>query len=457
MDALSLIAVTAGAVLVLALVLHVWYAIGLSRVFAGRGGEPWRAWIPLLNEAEIFRLGRQDPVRAVLLLVPGVNVYGLVLKARAAHRLGEPSGRGAGTTALALVFPPAWAGVLAAGGKTPDAVDHATDDDAEVVTMAEGEPAPISAVPGAEESGAAVSTAAPSAASSATPSSASSATTDPPPPAAAAGGRRARSVAQETPSVLVLPGPVVIGEVPAEETTVAPRGAASLADGPVAEVPAAVPAVEVPRSAPSVEVASSAPDVEVPAVAAGAETPVTVAADAGAPAVADGAETAVAATAAADAPAAERAELGRVAETTDSTAQRPDEQSSAAASPIEEMTQTARPRSRRRGEWSLRLPGGDLVALESRTVVLGRRPSADDEGVQYVTVTDDTRTMSKRHARLDWTVTGWTITDLESTNGVTLAHDDGRVEKLPAGGTAIVPNRFRLGDAQVELRPEATV
>lgn len=431
MDALSLIAVTAGAVLVLALVLHVWYAIGLSRVFAGRGGEPWRAWIPLLNEAEVFRLGRQDPVRAMLLLVPGVNVYGLVLKARAAHRLGEPSGRGAGTTALALVFPPAWAGVLAAGEKTPDAVDHATDDDAEVVTAAEGEPAPITAVPGAEASGAAGSGAASSAtstaAASATPSSASSATTDPPPPAAAAGGRRSRSVAPEMPSVPVLPGPVLIGEVPAEETTVAPRDAASLADGPVAEVPTAVPAVEVP---------SSAPDVEMPAVAASAETPTT---------------------ADADAPSAEGEELGRVAETTDSTAQRPDEQSSAAASPIEEMTQTARPRSRRRGEWSLRLPGGELVALESRTVVLGRRPSADDEGVQYVTVTDDTRTMSKRHARLDWTVTGWTITDLESTNGVTLVHDDGRAEKLPAGGTAVVPNRFRLGDAQVELRPEATV
>lgn len=431
MDALSLIAVTAGAVLVLALVLHVWYAIGLSRVFAGVGGEPWRAWIPLLNEAEVFRLGRQDPVRAVLLLVPGVNVYGLVLKARAAHRLGEPSGRGAGTTALALVFPPAWAGVLAAGEKTPDAVDHATDDDAEVVTVAEGEPAPITAVPGAEASGAAGSGAASSAtstaAASATPSSASSATTDPPPPAAAAGGRRARSVTQETPSVPVLPGPVLIGEVPAEETTVAPRDAASLADGPVAEVPTAVPAAEVP---------SSAPDVEMPAVAASAETPTT---------------------ADADAPSAEGEELGRVAETTDSTAQRPDEQSSAAASPIEEMTQTARPRSRRRGEWSLRLPGGELVALESRTVVLGRRPSADDEGMQYVTVTDDTRTMSKRHARLDWTVTGWTITDLESTNGVTLVHDDGRAEKLPAGSTAVVPNRFRLGDAQVELRPEATV
>lgn len=426
MDALSLIAVTAGAVLVLALVLHVWYAIGLSRVFAGRGGEPWRAWIPLLNEAEIFRLGRQDPVRAVLLLVPGVNVYGLVLKARAAHRLGEPTGRGAGTTALALVFPPVWAGVLAAGEKTPDAVDHATDDDAEVVTVAEGEPAPITAVPGAEATVGEASTAAASATTSATPSSASAATTDPPPPAAAAGGRRARSATQETPSIPVLPGPVLIGEVPAEETTVAPSGTAPLDDGEVAEVPDAVPSVEVP---------SSAPVAEVPAVAAGAETPTI---------------------AAAGAPAAEGEELGRVAETTDSTAQRPDEQSSAAASPIEEMTQTARPRSRRRGEWSLRLPGGELVALESRTVVLGRRPSVDDEGVQYVTVTDDTRTMSKRHARLDWTVTGWTITDLESTNGVTLVHDDGRTEKLSAGGTAIVPSRFRLGDAQVELRPEPT-
>ena len=96
-----------------------------------------------------------------------------------------------------------------------------------------------------------------------------------------------------------------------------------------------------------------------------------------------------------------------------------------------------------------------MVSLTSRTVVLGRKPSNADDMTQYVAVVDETRTMSKEHARLDWTVTGWTLTDLDSTNGVTLVHDDGRLERLPGGGTASVPSRFRLGDASLELRPAA--
>lgn len=85
--------------------------------------------------------------------------------------------------------------------------------------------------------------------------------------------------------------------------------------------------------------------------------------------------------------------------------------------------------------------------------MLGRKPAASDESVQAIAVVDSTRTVSKQHARLDWTVTGWTVTDLDSTNGVTLVHDDGRAERIGAGGTAPMPGRFRLGDAHLELRP----
>ena len=35
----------------------------------------------------------------------------------------------------------------------------------------------------------------------------------------------------------------------------------------------------------------------------------------------------------------------------------------------------------------------------------------EDDMTQYVAVVDETRTMSKEHARLDWTVTGWTLTE----------------------------------------------
>lgn len=393
MDALSLIAATAGAVLVIALVLHVWYAIGLSRVLAAHGGEPWRAWVPLVNEAEVFRLGRIDPVRAVLLVVPFVNVYGLVLKARAAHRLGEGSGRGAGTTTLAVLLPPAWAMVLARDPKAPDAAPPAPREivGVESVAAEAGEvDGPIAAVPGV-----------PTAPATADPAA---------PVAASAGGRRAVATSAEPFAPPVLPGPREIGA----------------GDDPDASSPAPDAVVSASRAEASV---APAPDAVPPASRAGAFV---------APVAVDTAEDVD----------------GRVSETTDATAERPAGRTDV-ADPLDESTQTARPRSRRRGDWTLGLPDGEMVSLTSRTVVLGRKPSNADDMTQYVAVVDETRTMSKEHARLDWTVTGWTLTDLDSTNGVTLVHDDGRLERLPGGGTASVPSRFRLGDASLELRPAA--
>ncbi len=148
--------------------------------------------------------------------------------------------------------------------------------------------------------------------------------------------------------------------------------------------------------------------------------------------------------------------IDRVDETTDSTDTTAGAGVGEAAAPVEEQTQTVRPRSRRRGEWTLDLPDGTRVPLTSRTVLLGRKPVAPDESVQAVPIADRTRTVSKQHARLEWTVTGWTVTDLDSTNGVTLVHDDGRTERLTAGSTAIAPGRFRLGDAHLDLRPAAS-
>lgn len=354
MDAGSLTAVAVGAVLVVAIALHIWYAIGLSRVFAARGAETWRAWVPLVNDAEVFRLGRVDPVRAALLIVPLVNVYALVLKATAAHRLGAATGRGAGTTALAVVFPPVWAGILATSAAQPDAAgpdapQTAAGQDASVSSPSDipASPAassgPISSIPGG------------------TPSREGA--------AAAAGSRRAA------------------------RTVDAPSIAATLA-GP-AEVAPPVRGSEAVDEAPDAETtdATAAPLTDAPPPPA----PVTA--------------------------------------------------------PVDESTQTARPRSRRRGEWTLGLPDGQRVSVTGRTVVLGRRPPAQDDGVQYIAVADDTRTMSKQHARLDWTVTGWTITDLGSTNGVTLLHGDERSERVRADAPALVTPRFRLGDAELELLP----
>ncbi|MDT0116862.1 DUF5684 domain-containing protein [Microbacterium sp. PRF11] len=443
---LSLIAAIAGALLVPAVALHIWYAIGLARVFDARGVETWRAWVPVVNDAEIFRLGRIDPVRAVLLLVPFVNVYALVLKVRAAHRIGTASGRGAGTTALAVLFPPVWSTLLASGPKAMDAASPAPTAPSPAEAQVSAEPAgPIAAVPGI---------------------------------AAAAAGSRSSVPEPEAPAVVpTLPGPVEIApelehtslrrsaraadDVP--PSAVAGEPVPSPADAPApSPVTASAPASASPGPAPAPVAstpAASGSELRSDSTAGPARTDPLEAAD---PAAPDGVITrapgsdpaaGVSASAPADPPSAVTAPptLERVEETTDATGA-PSAEAAAAAAPVDEQTQL-RPRSRRRGEWTLGLPDGRQVPLTSRTVVLGRKPAASDESVQAIAVVDSTRTVSKQHARLDWTVTGWTVTDLDSTNGVTLVHDDGRAERIGAGGTAPVPGRFRLGDAHLELRP----
>ncbi|MFF2052859.1 DUF5684 domain-containing protein [Leifsonia sp. NPDC058194] len=110
--ALTLVAGLVG--LITGLAIFLWYAAALSRVFARRNVEPWRAWVPVLNEAEILRLGGRPAWTVVFFFIPVVWVYAIVLRALAAHRIGRTFGRGAGSTVLAVVLPPVWATVLAA-------------------------------------------------------------------------------------------------------------------------------------------------------------------------------------------------------------------------------------------------------------------------------------------------------------------------------------------------------
>jgi predicted component of type VI protein secretion system len=120
--------------------------------------------------------------------------------------------------------------------------------------------------------------------------------------------------------------------------------------------------------------------------------------------------------------------------------------------PAEDRTQMVRQRTRRRGSWDLVLPTGEVVPATARTLVLGRKPSGGDASVQYVTVDDATRTVSKEHARIEWAGDGWAITDLGSTNGVALVAEDGSERRLAPGVATPLTERFLLGDARLELR-----
>ncbi|WP_460773285.1 FHA domain-containing protein [Microbacterium sp. GXF7504] len=330
---------------------HVWYALALSRVFAARDTEPWRAWVPVLNEAEVLRLGREDPVKAALLLVPLVNLYAIVLKAVAAARIGRADERPDGLVALAVLLPPLWATLLAA----PRREQART-------------PLPVPA-----------GTRAPARGAGARPQAAERPSSPPLPPAAPA---------------------------PTAAAAASPAPAAPVAPAPAAAAPAtSAPAPVAPPAPPAPAAAAAAPPVPSSA----------------APASAVPAEDAQ--------PLTRRAAARRRAEVDDATAI-----------------------VRAPAGWELVLPTGDAVALTARVIVLGRNPQPEGDA-QVVAVFDTTRTVSKRHARLEWTGREWTVTDLDSTNGVTLAGDAEDVGRTPAAGVATpVAERFRLGDAVLRLR-----
>lgn len=358
---------------------HVWYAIGLSRVLQERETEPWRAWVPIMNEAELFRLGNVDPVKAALLLVPFVNVYALILKIMAVHRINGAAGRGAGTTVLGVLLPPVWAAVLS-GGRAPAAPQQPA--------VAPGRPAPVFAVaPPAQR-----------------PPAIPDAVVAPPvPPVAPApmapGAVPAAAMPAPAPSGY---GPMRRGAPAAPAPAAPPMGAPSFPAPAVASAPAPVAPSAAPVAAPPTPVAqpqsaqSSVPAQPAPVLRSGAVEP-------------------------------EPAPLTR-------RARRSADETSAPTG------------------WSLALPSGEIVAVASAALVLGRSPRAAESGVQYVAVTDEARTVSKEHARLVWDGTAWTITDLGSTNGVSLLDASGAEQAVAAGGSAPVTDRFVLGDAVVQLR-----
>ncbi|UIN30315.1 FHA domain-containing protein [Microbacterium binotii] len=356
---------------------HVWYAIGLSRVLQERETEPWRAWVPIMNEAELFRLGNVDPVKAALLLVPFVNVYALILKIMAVHRINSEAGRGAGSTVLGVLLPPVWAAVLS-GGRAPATPQQPA--------VAPGRPAPVFAVA---------------------------------PPAQRPPAIPDAVVAPPVPPV----APAAAGPAPAASAPAAPAPATSAAAAPVAGGVGPVRRGATPG---------------VPAAPSAAVPPP--------PAAAMAAPVAAAPAPAQVAPAAPQAPSAPQAPVTRSGSVEPE------PAPL---TRRARRGAEEQGVpagWSLALPSGEVVPVAATSLVLGRNPKATESGVQYVAVADEARTVSKEHARLVWDGSGWTITDLGSTNGVSVLDASGAEQAVSANGSAPVTDRVVLGDAVVELR-----
>lgn len=99
--------------------LFVWHAVALSRLFPRLGGEGWKGWVPVLNEAEILTRGGVPGWAVVFFFIPLVQFYGLYLKVVAVHRLNVRFRHGKGLTVLGILLPPLWATLLARAGDDP--------------------------------------------------------------------------------------------------------------------------------------------------------------------------------------------------------------------------------------------------------------------------------------------------------------------------------------------------
>lgn len=93
---------------------YVWYGLVLARLFPDLGGEGWKGWVPILNEAEILARGGVPAWSVVFYFIPVLQLYGLYLKAMAVQRINLQFGRGVGLAILGILLPPAWATVLVA-------------------------------------------------------------------------------------------------------------------------------------------------------------------------------------------------------------------------------------------------------------------------------------------------------------------------------------------------------
>ncbi|RRD61149.1 FHA domain-containing protein [Leucobacter sp. OH1287] len=98
--------------------------------------------------------------------------------------------------------------------------------------------------------------------------------------------------------------------------------------------------------------------------------------------------------------------------------------------------------------WALRLPNGDEFELFGDSIHIGRNPKGDNPLI----IPDETRTVSKTHARLvKHELTGWLIEDLGSTNGIVL-YKDGKPERIAVPGKQeYATDKMRFGSLEVEL------
>jgi len=493
----------------LVVVLYVWLALALAALFRKIGEPVWKAWVPVLNVATVLKVGGFSPWLILLNLVP---IFGLIAFAVvfivAVHRINTGFGLGAGLTVVGALFPVIWASILGfgsarwhgerrttrpdensapvrrgkdfegpyvplIGGWTPEQVPEPSSPEA---SAAPAPPAPIAAPVAAPS--ASLADAAPSASDWAPPAYVPAAA--PERPRGEDEHRAERREAAPATSVFDVLDALRDGSPeedhrPASPAHPSPADAPRphVLDAPPAEPPAPTwaPPVEPPAaSSPSADEVEEESDV----VAPWANPPRRTSAEAGPAPIADVPLTRPAPDAV-PAPrpsvAAAMDEFPELSEAVSAVAEAPDAGSPrsartsvsalytqpevpsvAAEEDFDALDRTVVTR-RKRIPWALVPPSGTPIDLTSTVVILGRRPGADAAypDAQLVPISDETRTVSKTHARLELRGDTWFVTDLHSTNGVLFATLMGTEVEAPPGEEIEAGERFFLGDAEVRL------
>ncbi|HWU47975.1 MAG TPA: FHA domain-containing protein, partial [Humibacter sp.] len=102
---------------------------------------------------------------------------------------------------------------------------------------------------------------------------------------------------------------------------------------------------------------------------------------------------------------------------------------------------TPEPADASKRRWRIAMPTGIVIVVDG-VVLLGRNPVAPDSlpGAELVVVNDPAKTVSKTHAAFEPVEGGLRVTDLHSTNGVTVTSADGTEhETAPGIPTPVAP------------------
>ena len=416
---------------------YVWYSLALSLVFTKLGGESWKGWVPVLNEAEIMARGGVPAWSVVYFFIPIVSFYGLYLKVIALSRINAKFGRGVGATVLGVVLPPVWASLLAWGRNAHNAefsqrvVARSPAPDSSVGPLAGEQPA-SAFVSARDASGYAIPTPAAPAASLPSEFAPSAAPAPPAPPALPA--------LIDPPAYLSPPAPVdppalVLPPAPVDPPALVQTPAPTFIENPWAPRVASAPheiLVVAPPTLPTPPVALVSVPVATPAALADIMAPLSQPLSP---------------------PPSQPLPLESIPESIPEPVPAPVPAPDFNAE--DDLDSTVVVDRRPRVTWSLVLDDGTTLPITATLVALGRNPTAQP-GAQALVVPDATRTLSKTHASLTLDDGEWSVTDLNSTNGVLVISATGVETLLDAGATAVVDAGFILGKVGMRLSFDQT-